>query len=467
MKIYRIIIQIFIISVLSSSCSNDTFDEIDTDPNNPTNVSVDLLLPNIEAGMLNNVFSGISARYITTYVEHSCNVHLNPMLPEDTNTSLWNNSYSILMDCKDIIEKGEEGEYWMHVGIAKVIYAFVLGTLTDIFGDVPYAEALQGSDNRNPNYDSQEDIYDALLAMLDNAIADFEKDEISNPGNNDLLLSGDKDLWKKVAWGLKARYLNRLSNIDSTGSATDALAALANSFTSVDEGMIFSDYTDGSSNPNPYASYEQSQNTYALSVTMLDVINSFNDEGYDDPRAELWFKKINGEFIAAPNGENITDQTHTTYSGISTENVLYKEAPLAVITYDEVKFIEAEANFRLGYKSEANVAYKKAVEAACVRAGLSEEDIAAYTAQGSVFTSDEELTQEMIIKQKFLSFFITQPIEAFNDYRRTGIPALYNTADGIVKRLPYPNTELATNSNAPTDINNVTIYTKKIWWAKE
>ncbi len=467
MKKFRYNLSIFLLTVLFASCSMDALDSIDTDPNNPTDVSVDLLLPQVEINMVNDFFAGTSARYITTYVEHTCNVHLNPMLPEDTNTALWNEAYDILMDLKIIIEKGTAQENWLHVGAARVIYAFVLGTLTDIFGDVPYTEALQGSSIRNPKYDSQESVYDALFMMLDEAIADFEKDEVTNPGNNDLLLQGNEGMWVKAAWGLKARYLNRLSNIDATGSATDALEALSKSFSSSTEGLIFSDYTDGSTNTNPFSIYEQKQKTYAASITILNVLSSFNDAGYADPRAERWFNKINGQITGAPNGKNITDQTHTTYSGISTTNVLYGEAPQALLTYDEMKFIEAEANFRLGKLIQANAAYREAVKAACSRAGLTAGQITAYTSQGTVFTDDEDLTLDRIIKQKFLSFFIMQPIEAFNDYRRTGIPALYNTTDGIVKRLPYPASELATNSNAPTDINNVTIYTKKLWWAKE
>ena len=116
-----------------------------------------------------------------------------------------------------------------------------LGTLTDIFGDVPYSEALQGSVNRNPHFDSQEDIYDLLFIMLVDAIADFQKDEVTNPGNYDLLLQGDKNMWEKVTWDLKVRYVNRLSNIDSDGSATNSLEALNHSFTSSDKGLIFSD----------------------------------------------------------------------------------------------------------------------------------------------------------------------------------------------------------------------------------
>ena len=468
MKKYTIITKVLLVAILFWSCSYDELDRIDTDPNNPTNVPIDLLLPQVEINMVNDVFGGTTARFITTYTEHTANVHLNPMKPEGTNTALWNEAYDIMMDLKIIIEKGTNEGKWVHVGIAKVVKAFVLGTLTDVFGDVPHSEALQGSDNRNPQYDSQEDIYNALFVILDEAIADFQKQEVIGPGNNDLLLKGNKVMWTKVAWGLKARYLNRLSNINGAGSATNALAALKNSFASPSENLIFSDYTDGTTNTNPFKRYEQAQRTYAASSTILNVIDEFNDGGRDnDPRALKWFDKIKGKIVGAPNGENSADQSHAVYSGISLQNVLYGAAPLPVLTFDELKFIEAEANFRLGKLPEANTAYKAAVKAACARAKLTTAEIDAYTSQGGVFTADAALTLDMIIKQKFLSFFIMQPIEAFNDYRRTGIPKLYNKADGILKRLPYPSGELATNSNAPKDINNVTIYTHKIWWAKE
>lgn len=468
MKKYSNIAQLVLVIILFWSCSYDELDRIDTDPNNPTNVPIDLLLPQVEINMVNDVFGGSTARFITTYTEHTANVHLNPMRPDGTNTALWNESYDIMMDLKIIIEKGSAEGKWVHVGIAKTVYAFVLGTLTDVFGEVPYSEALQGSDNRNPHYDSQEAVYDALFTMLDEAVADFQKQEVIGPGNNDLLLKGNKARWAKVAWGLKARYLNRLSNIDPNGSATGALTALQNSFASPAESLIFADYTNGTTQTNPFKRYEQAQRTYAASVTILNVIDEFSDGGRNsDPRALKWFDKINGQIVGAPNGENSADQAHKVYSGISLQNVLYGEAPLPVLTYDELKFIEAEANLRLNKLPEANTAYQAAVKAALTRAKLTTAEIDAYTSQGGVFTADAELTLDMIIKQKFLSFFIMQPIEAFNDYRRTGIPALYNKTEGILKRLPYPSGELATNSNAPDHINNVTIYTQKVWWAKE
>jgi hypothetical protein len=464
--IYKILLSILSI-VFLLSCSNDILDEIDTDPNNPTEVSVDYILPIAQIRCVHDFLGGDGARSISSYVEHHCNVHLNPLWP-DRSTNQFNQAYSILKDTKIIIEKGSKENKWTHVGIAQVIKAITLGTLTDIFGDVPYSEALNGSDNRNPKYDSQEEIYTELFRILDDAIVNLGKEAVINPGQYDMLLKGNKAMWIKTAWGLKARYYNRMSNIDPSGSATKALEALRNSFSSPNEYLSFSDYAiSGSDHVNLFSYAEQVGKTFALSVTMLEVLNSFNESGFNDPRAERWFVPLNGVFIPAPNGENVPDISHTRYSPISTKNVLSLNSPVVVLTYDELKFIEAEANLRLRNLPEANSAYQKAVKEACLRAGLTQEKIDLYTSQGTVFKNAENLTLDMIIKQKWLSFFISQPIEAWSDWRRTGIPSLYNSTDGNPIRLPYPDTELARNSNAPTDINNVTIYTKKVWWAKK
>lgn len=182
MKNYKCIILLLILSfVFTLSCSHDILDEIDTDPNNPTDVSVDFILPIAQIRCVHDFLGGGGARYISSYVEHHCNVHVNPYWPE-RGTGQFNQAYTILRDTKMIIEKGTEENKWTHVGIAQVIKALTLGTLTDIFGDVPYTEALQGSENRNPSYDSQEMIYGELFQILDDAIANLSKEAVVNPG---------------------------------------------------------------------------------------------------------------------------------------------------------------------------------------------------------------------------------------------------------------------------------------------
>jgi hypothetical protein len=70
------------------------------------------------------------------------------------------------------------------------------------------------------------------------------------------------------------------------------------------------------------------------------------------------------------------------------------------------------------------------------------------------------LTQEDIILQKFISFWLFQPIEAFSEYRRTLIPTLQNPLGLPPARFPYGTDEVASNPNTP-DIP----YQTKLWWA--
>ncbi len=116
-----------------------------------------------------------------------------------------------------------------------------------------------------------------------------------------------------------------------------------------------------------------------------------------------------------------------------------------------MKFIEAEANFRQGNMTGANTAYEEAVMLACRRSGISEGDITAYVNQGRVFPGEGGLTLDHIIEQKYISFWMFQSIEAYNDFRRTGIPKM-NDPRGTPLRLAYPFTEISRNLNTPSNI---------------
>lgn len=450
-------------------CDDTTMDSIDENPNAPTEVTISLLLPQATISTIHGVAGGAGARYTSKFVEHVANVHVNERQPFDVDNSAWSSVYSTLMDLQVIIEQGSEGGsqegHFVEVGIAKILYAYTLSVGTDLFGDMPHSEALQGSSNRSPSFDDQETIYQFLHQFLDEAISDLDRGTIGNTAHIDIIFMGDTDMWKKSAYALKARLYNRLSNVNPQMSAENALDALNNSYVSADENFIFDGYLSGSTNDNPWTSRQKSQQGYAISTTLLDVISNFNDPGFSDPRAEMWFTKIDDEFVGAPTGNQAqTDVSHVIYSAPSTSTVLTDEAPQPMLTYDEMKFIEAEAHLRLGNISEANNAYEEAVIAACSRAGLSDEDINAYVNQGGVFPGEANLELDHIIQQKYISFWMFQSLEAYNDVRRTGIPQI-NAPQGLLHRLPYPSSEINRNSNAPTNITNVTIYEISVWWA--
>ncbi|MBI0397247.1 SusD/RagB family nutrient-binding outer membrane lipoprotein [Cyclobacterium marinum] len=467
---YINLLFIALLSVLLISCSEDILDEINKNPNASTDVPISLLLPQVTVSTVHGVAGDGGGEYACFFVEHTTNVHLNPRMPFNVNDNVWGSTYYTLKDLNTIIEKGsvggnEEGQFHA-VGIAKVLYAYTLSVGTDFFGEMPHSEANKGSENRSPTFDNQETIYAFLQNLLDEAIVDLDKESIGDISRFDLIYEGDTEMWKKAAYGLKARFYNRLSNIQPEASAQNVLDALAGTFESEDEGMIFDGYLSGNTNDNPWAGWQKSEQTYAISQTFLDLVNGFNDSGYTDPRANRWFTRINGEFVGAPTGQAQSDQTHSVYSAPSTETVLYDESPQPLITYDEMKFLEAEAKLRLGLNEEAYVAYQEAVESACRRSGISEDEIEEYLSQGSVFPGANNLSLNHIIGQKNISFWMFQSIEAYNDFRRTGIPQM-NDPQGTPLRLPYPPSEVNRNPNTPSEINDQTIYEIPVWWAKQ
>lgn len=467
-NIHRIILATGLAVLVASSCSDEVLDRINANPNAPTDVPISLLLPQATISTIYGVAGDGGGEYACFFVEHTTNVHLNPRLPFNVNSNVWTDTYATLKDLKIIIEKGseggtEEGQYTV-VGIAKILYAYTLSVGTDFFGAMPHEEALQGSDIRTPAFDDQQTLYAVLQQYLDEAIDDLAKESIGNVSKIDLIFGGDTEMWTKTAYALKARLHNRLSNIDPTASAQMALQAAANAFSSPEEGFIFDGYLPGNTNDNPWAGWQKQEQTYAVSETFIDVVNSFNGAGFADPRAEKWFTKINGEFVGAPSGQAQTDLTHAIYSAPSRTTVLYDEAPQPMLTFDEMKFVEAEAHLRLGATADANSAYEEAVVAALRRAGIAEADITAYVNQGNVFPGADNLTLEHIIGQKYISFWMFQSIEAYNDQRRTGIPQM-NDPGGTPLRLPYPPSEVNRNPNTPPDINDVTIYERPVWWA--
>lgn len=460
---------LLIIILCNFSCSEDKFDEINKNQNSPTDVPISLLLPHVIVNTISGVAGDGAGEYASFFVEHATNVHINQRRPNNVNSTVWSRIYSNLNDLKTIVEKGsaggnEDGQYFA-VGIAKILYSYTLSIGTDLFGAMPHTEALDGSLNRTPIFDSQQEIYTFIQQYLDEAIDDLNKPSLSNYSNEDLIFNGNSEMWKKTAYSLKARLYNRLSNIDAQSSAQNALSALQAGFSNESESFTFDGYLPGNTNDNPWTGWQKQEQTYAVSRTFIDLVAEFSEGGSEDPRAELWFTRINGEFVGAPSGEAESDLTHTTYSAPSTETVLYDEAPQPLITYDELKFIEAEAQLRLNNRSAANAAYEEAVIAALKRVGINNGAIDDYTSQTVVFPGENGLTLEHIIKQKNISFWMFQSLEAYNDQRRTGIPGM-NDPGGTPLRLPYPPSEVNRNANTPSEINDVTIYEISVWWAQ-
>ncbi len=469
MKIYN---KIFIITGILSvgifhSCSDDKFDEIGTNPNSPTEVPIKLLMPQVGVETAFAVSGTDLAWYSSVFVEHTTGVH-GQLETADKRTAInstignnsWNTLYAgALTDLKIIISRGSEGGaeegHWNAVGIAKVLMAYNYSIATDLWGEVPFSEALQGSENRTPIFNDQEDVYMGMQDLLDEAIADLQKESVITAGTADFYYGGDADLWVKTAYALKARLYNHLSRKDAIGSANDVLTAISKAFKDGSESLIFDSFTTDATGEHPWFQEQNDRSHHAISITFYNIINNLGD-----PRGDLWFGTVGGAVVPAPNGSAIPDQGGNIYSRAS-GNYLQATSPLPIITYDEIKFLEAEANLRLDNKTEAYDAYLAGVEAALVRADVEDDDVTDYLSKSAVAVGEDNLSLEHIITQKYIAFWLFQPIEAYNDYRRTLVPDMNNSVSVPPNRFPYPQDEVAANPNVPSrTIQN------KVWWAE-
>src|SRR5690606_38782191 len=145
----------------------------------------------------------------------------------------------------------EDNEISQGVALTMQAYAFLL--LTDLYGDIPFTEALQGADNISPVYDSQQTVYNGCLSLLDEAMAKLNQANGELNSSQDIVYGGDVSKWKKFAASLKFRALMRISAVDARASEMQAL---------VNSGLLFASSDDEaklvylSSAPNANPIYE-------------------------------------------------------------------------------------------------------------------------------------------------------------------------------------------------------------------
>jgi hypothetical protein len=201
-----------------SSC--DLFDlDVNTDPNNPAQASLELLLTNAEldgmstfAGNLNDAAHGFVGITTNTDDFNMTNASWN---------ATWNFLYSgPLNDLERIIMAAEEqGNNPHYLGVAQVLKAYYFSLMVDLWGDVPYSEAFRGdAENKAPGYDDDAAIYADLFSLLDKALANFE---LTSPVDvdGDVIYGGDIDLWTKAANSLKLRLLIQTRKTNSNAQS--------------------------------------------------------------------------------------------------------------------------------------------------------------------------------------------------------------------------------------------------------
>jgi len=290
------VIKIFLLSgvFLFSSCELDYLDS----PNDVTLSSADptFLLNRIQidfAGFYSGT-SGRGGRVTRMYHQASDTYEISHQAVNQNGT--WGVYAGLLNDIKAVKTIAEERGLRRHLGIAKTIEAYVLMTLVDTFGDIPYSQALDPL-NFNPEVDNGSNVYDAALALLQEAKDDFTVTSIGTP--NDYFYANNYTRWVRLVNTFQLKYHLNRRLIDAGGSTT-AIQALVteNNFLQVGDDFTFK-YGSSAADPDsrhpfyagqyPNGGGDYQSVFYMWHLTEAKKASPGDGSDSPDPRANYYF----------------------------------------------------------------------------------------------------------------------------------------------------------------------------------
>ena len=209
----------------------------------------------------------------------------NNVYSPDSWNGVWSSAYrGMLEDIRLMNILADEAGLTYHRGMGKVFQAYILLTLVDYFGDIPYTEALQGAEAiLNPVSDSGESVYNAAISTLESAISDF------NSGgpvpSNDYYYQGDADKWIKAANSIKKKALLNLGDFSNYNSITNYIVNPSDDFQFV---WGTSPATPDTRHPLYRSNYTSTGGgEYMSNWMMFNMINGH--AGNTDPRINYYF----------------------------------------------------------------------------------------------------------------------------------------------------------------------------------
>ncbi len=369
----------------------------------------------------------------------------------------WSQLYATIMNAKELRKNfGADRPYYD--GISEIMIVMNIALATDIYGDVPFTEAAQGAENLFPHYDPQQTIYTMMLGMLDDAISKLAapaSDNATAPSTDDIIFGGDVSLWTKTAYTLKARYLNRMSN-KADYNPTAILDALSKGISSSSEDCMGTH--DDANGQNQWYAFLNQRAYLRACATLVDSMK----KRPSDLRLYYYFDSTlsGGDVVGSPVA---TTDPNTSYYGLylagDITNAVGGDPTLStpMVTYMEAKFIEAEVKVRQSSPSAAT-ALNDAIKASCdkVTKGVYDgSSIATYTSTNT--------NLGRVMYEKWIAMF--GQTEAYNDYRRTKMPALVPNPNGAQPTIPerFPMSLQETNTNP--NVVNLPV-TTPVWWAQ-
>lgn len=444
--------------LLSVSACTEKFDEINTNPNAPSVATADLFLPHgiqsaVDAywggslGMdIGNLISQYWARIQYTDIDQYS-------ISSDVYSGAWQTFHiEALPDYQRIYKLGVETQNPNYQAVALIMRSWVFSLLTDIYGDIPYTQSVQGLEGIvQPKYDTQKEVYAGIIKELKTANDLINATDKTKAISGDILFANDMTKWKKFANSLSLRLLNRmLSKTDASMDVKTEINRILSDpakypvIGSVSENIQLN-YIDATNNNNPINQNRKSRDDHRVSATLVNKLAALKDARlaiYSDRPAD------GGDYKGVPNGLSNADANTLGLSKTSKVGAYFvaATAPGVIMSYAELLFIKAEMAYKgITAAGDAATNYTNAITASHSQYKLTVSPD--YLAANAFKTGTEGYKQ--IMEQKWIAMY-GQGIEAWTEFRRTGYPELkpsvINVNGGVIPtRLPYPGSEESLN----------------------
>lgn len=453
MKMRKLIYMIPLVAiVVATGCRKSQFN-INQNVNQPTDstVTYDVVLPAAlhASGMIIAQQWGTIQNWMGYWARSGTYA---PNVTEETyqittgfGNGIWNNCYDNNYDYQIIVTKAAQAGATFYEGIARIMKAHNFAILVDVYGNVPYTEALKGSGNPTPAYDNGLDIYQDLLREIDAGMELISGAVVSTTNSNkeiaknDILFNGNKTKWAKFGNTLKLRLLIHTYAVPAINKANEIaiIEAEGSGYLGAGENaMVQPGYA--SDKPNPF--YNLYKATIAGAQTANNVYYAANEWGigyYEyngDPRRTRFYEQRQGGYTGVAYGlPPVNANAAGNLAGIGPGVYKTNTAPQLIMSSAESFFLQAEAKLRGWITGGPSVSslmtsgitesfnYVEATGAAGYisgNAGWADVDVTAtgntpgtpgVEPVGGIFT---------VLSQKWFALNAISTLEVWTDYRR-------------------------------------------------
>lgn len=463
----------FLLIAVVSLAACKKYLDVNDNPNAPTQPPINGLLTKVTQGVAMNVFrvANTTSYYVQYLASPNAASQTDIYEPVDLSTT-WTQLYDNMTDIYDLQTMAAGQGAKQYEGVANVLMAMDLHLVHNLWGAAPYSNAFKG-ETLTPTYDEAQANFQRALTLLDEGIALLNATNSSRTipvattgPRADLIHNGSTAAWIRTAYALKARLLNQLSKTPQY-NPTAIFDALSRAYTS----PTHSAFVTAFALRNPWNQVALNQTQLVLDGWLSEhFVNSMTGALYGvvDPRLPLIATQTRfNDYRGTRNGKGrvgagtTKDESYLSLTGYYSSTT----SPLFIITYEEVKFIEAEVALRTNDRPRAYAAYLEGIRENMNKMGVEAAARDAYVNHPNVSVGASNLTLELVFREKYKALFLT-PV-TWDDARRynyqyQGFQMPLNVVtNAFVRRMVYPSVEESRNG---ANVPKVTDVTQRLWW---